>query len=115
MAGIRQLAQTSATVGTFRGIATFYGASAAAAVCVVACPAAAAIIPEAANTATLHVIAYLESQGIPATAAAAAATYFMSRQKDGGAELVRGAIKGVEIAGQLNQIVREYRQSQGAH
>src|ERR1039458_1020151 len=115
MAGIRQLAQTSATVASPRGIATFYGASAAAALCVVACPAAAAIIPEAANTATLNGMAYLESQGIPATAAAAAATYFMSRQKDGGAGLVRGAIKGVQIAGQLNQIVREYRQSQGVH
>ncbi len=41
-AGLNLLANTSATVGSVRGVATFYGASAAIAACIVGCPAAGA-------------------------------------------------------------------------
>jgi len=112
MTGLRTVATAGATVGSVRGVATFYGASLAAATCVVGCAAAATIIPEAANTATLQVIAYLESQGIPATAAAAIALKTLSQV---GTKPTGQAIKF--YAQQLNQIGRDYRQSQsqGAH
>ena len=112
MTGLRTVATAGATVGSVRGVATFYGASLAAATCVVGCAAVATIIPEAANTATLQVIAYLESQGIPATAAAAIALKTLSQV---GTKPTGQAIKF--YAQQLNQIVRDYRQSQsqGAH
>ena len=106
MAGLRTIATAGATVGSVRGVATFYGASLAAATCVVGCAAAATVIPEAANSATLQLMAYLESQGIPATAAAAMAAKMLSQF---GTKPTGAAIKF--YAQQLNQLVREYHQS----
>jgi len=119
MAGLRTLATASATVGSVKGVAAFYGASLAGAACVVGCAAAATLIPEAANTATLHVMAYLESQGVPATAAAAMALKALSGVapgKIGVMSVVSAGVRDIkEIAPTLNQMVRDYRQSQGAH
>jgi RHS repeat-associated protein len=118
-AGIRTIQTAGATMGSFKGIATFFGASFAAAACVVGCEAAAVLIPNVTNSAILQVMAYLESQGIPATAAAAMALKMTSQVgagKLGWGSSPRAANYYMKLlAPQINQTVREYRQSQGAH
>jgi hypothetical protein len=124
--GIRRLAQTSATIGSIKGVVTFYGASLAAAACVVGCTAAATTAGEVylaaqsgANTLMLQVAAYLESQGISATAATTMALKLMSgvgAGKTGPFTVIIRAPAEIRAWHQtLNEMVREYRQSQGAH
>jgi hypothetical protein len=114
MAGLRTIGVASATVGSVRGIASFYGASLAGAACVVGCAAAATVIPEAANGVLLHAAAYLESMGIPATAAAAMAAKALSAVGAGKLGWLSAPKFGYEsmkiVAPVLNQMVREYRQ-----
>jgi RHS repeat-associated protein len=112
--GYQNLGTASATVGSVRGVATFYGASAAGAVCFLYCAEAAAAIPPAANNLTIKAIAYLESQGVPATAAVAAVTKMVAGMFPGKVSALSAGINDVkQISVQLNQVVREYHQTQG--
>lgn len=107
--GYRTLGTAAATVGSVKGVALFYSASAAAAACALWCPEAAPLLEEAANPLALKAMAYLESAGLPATAAAA----WVLRLRPGAPPLVSTAWK--ELVPKLNEAIREYHQSQGAH
>jgi hypothetical protein len=112
--GYQKIGTASATVGSVKGVAAFYGASAAGAVCFLYCAAAA--IPPAANNLTIKAIAYLESQGVPATAAVAYVTKMLAGMFPGKVSAVSAGVNDIkQISVQLNQAARDYHQSQGQH
>jgi len=119
-AGYRTIASAE-SVASVRGAATFYGASAAAAVCVLFCAEAAASAGEvsatlnaAQNELVIKAIAYLESAGLPANwAAKAAVTAAAAAFGQPGAFTALGQ-GWRQLVPKLNETVREYRQTHGA-
>jgi RHS repeat-associated protein len=112
--GYRTLAAASETVGSVKGAALFYGASAATATCALFCGEAAAALDAAQNQLALKALAYLESNGIPATKAAELIIKMgvTTGRAGAGAALGQG---WRQLAPKLNEAVRNYRQSQPTH
>jgi RHS repeat-associated protein len=111
--GYQTLRTTAATVGSVKGVALFYTASAATAACVLFCSEAAAL-PEAANEVSLKAMAYLESNGIPATRAA---EYLARMGVDAGKVGAGTALAQAwrQLVPKLNDAVRDYHRSSNAH
>ncbi len=111
MAGLHTLGVTGATMSDPRTYVAWEAASAAGAVCVLYCAEAATVLPRAVQSAEMNVsakvVAYLESKGIPAAAASAMAAKWLSQVGTKGPTLA--ALKADYQ--QLNQMVRDYRQS----
>lgn len=109
--GIHTLGVTGATMSDPRTYVAWEAASAAGAVCVLYCGEAATVLPRVVQSAEMNVsarvVAYLESKGIPAAAASAMAAKWLSQVGTKGPTLA--ALKADYQ--QLNQMVREYRQS----
>jgi len=113
MAGLHTLGVTGATMSDPRTYVLWEGASAAGALCGLYCVDAGATAIETYTTGqealSAKVIAYLESRGVPATAAALAARKMLM---NGGFNRGKTVIKF--YAHELNQIVQQYRQSQAS-
>lgn len=109
--GYQTLAGANQAVGTFKGIGTFYGASAAVATCVLFCEAAGTALVGAestTNATALRIMAYLESKGIPATTAAIFATKLMANMKG---PLKAPKLDGLKsMAQELKQMVQQFHQ-----
>jgi hypothetical protein len=101
-------------VGSIKGVALFYAASTAAAACALFCVEAAAALPQAANEISLKGMAYLESNGIPATKAAEIVAKMGANAGRAGVGTALGQA-WKQLAPKLNEAVRDYRQSQNAH
>jgi formylmethanofuran:tetrahydromethanopterin formyltransferase len=102
-----QLGTAGATVGSVKGVVSFYAASAAGALCALYCAEAATALPEA-NNAAMKATAYLESVGVPVTAKIA--SKLMSEATPSGKPGWGAAVK--QMAHELHQIVSNYRQMQ---
>lgn len=102
-------------MGSVKGVALFYTASAATAACALFCPEAAAALRLAQNELVLKAMAYLESNGIPATKAAEVVTRLGVTAGRGGVGAALGQVWR-QLVPKLNEAVRDYRQQrQNAH
>ena len=109
--GYQTIRTTAGTVGSVKGVALFYAASTATAACALFCVDAAAALPEAANEISLKAMAYLESNGIPATKAAELVAKMGVNAGRAGLGTALGQAWR-QLTPKLNEAVRDYRQSQ---
>ncbi|MBV9770753.1 MAG: hypothetical protein JOZ32_14355 [Bryobacterales bacterium] len=109
--GYQTLRTTAATVGSAKGVALFYAASTATAVCALFCSEAIAALDIAQNELALKAMAYLESNGIPATKALELVTRLGVTAGRAGPGAALGQAWR-QLVPRLNEVVRDYRQQQ---
>src|SRR5579875_1621074 len=109
--GYQVLRASAATVGSVKGVALFYAASTATAACALFCVEAATALDVAQNQLALKAMAYLESNGIPATKAAELVSKMGVTAGRAGLGTALGQAWR-QLAPKLDEALTDYRQSQ---